>query len=172
LGSKDKGLRAVKAGSLELKWGFLATEEFEAEARKYLKGEKAILERALPGASDIVSKFATDSRIIMMALEAATGKDRAEIAEVIDREGISREKLFKCLFEALMQAEDPSRAAYLKKKWQLSDELLEKERAAEMVEMIDETIAELTKKKKSLILSGVAGSPSSSSASSPETPPT
>lgn len=172
MGSKNKGLRTVKAGSLEFRWGFLATEEFEAEARAYLKGEKAILERALPGASDILSRFATDSKILMMALEAATGKDRAELAEAIDREEIPREKLFKGLFEALMVTEDPSHAAYLPKKWQLSDELREKERAAEMAEMIDKTIKELEKKKKSLILSGGAGSPSSSSDSSPETPPT
>lgn len=171
MGSKNKGLRTVKAGSLEFRWGFLATEEFEAEARAYLKGEKAILERALPGASDILSRFATDSKILMMALEAATGKDRAELAEAIDREEIPREKLFKGLFEALMATEDPSHAAYLPKKWQLSDELQEKKQAAEMAEMIDQTIKEL-EKKKSLILSGGAGSPSSSSASSPETPPT
>jgi len=167
MGSKNKGIRTVKVGSLELKWGFLAVEEFESEARAYLKEQKAILERVLPGAVDILTKFMTDTKIMMMALEAATGKDRAEIAEAIDRDGISKVEISRGLFESLMLAEDPSRAAYLQKRWALSDELLEKERAAEMVEMIDETIEELKKKRE--ILAGGAASPSSSSVSSPET---
>ena len=55
--TKAKGLRTVKLGSIDLKWGILASEGFEEEAREYLRGQKVLVGGRLPGAFEILSTF-------------------------------------------------------------------------------------------------------------------
>jgi len=169
MATKAKGLRTVKVGSLEMKWTFARTEEFETKSRAYLV-EKGVIEgNNLAPAGTVLSFWAEkDMRIYSLALEAATGMDIADISEIIDEDELSRTDLTKGLIESFWMAEDPSRVSFFRESWKNSSEMQEMIAKADTVEQIQKAVDTL---KKKLVKLGVPGSPTSRSDSGPTKPP-
>lgn len=167
--TKAKGLRTVKLGSIDLKWGILASEGFEEEAREYLRGQKVLVGGRLPGAFEILSTFVdSDVKIRIMALEHSSGLSRDELVSKIDEEGLTTIEINRALLESLALAENPSILASMQERWTTFDELQKAKLKAETLEIIQETMKDLERRAKKL---GALGSPSSSSASAQTKPP-
>lgn len=167
--SKTKGLRTVKLGSIDLKWGILAAEGFEEEAREYLRGQKVLGTGRLPGAFEILSTFVdADVKIRLMALEYSSGLSRDDLVSKIDEEGLTTIEINRALLESLALAENPSILASMKERWATFDELQEAKMKAETLEIIQDTMKDLERRAKRL---GVPGSPTLSSGFGPTKPP-
>lgn len=167
--SKAKGLRTVKLGSIDLKWGILASEGFEEEAREYLREQKSLTGGRLPGAFEILSTFVDhDVRIRLMALEYSSGLSRDDLISKIDDEGLTMIEINRALLESLALAENPSILVSMKEKWTTFEELQEAKLKAETLEIIQDAMKDLERRAKKL---GAPGSPTLRLGSGPTKPP-
>lgn len=165
-----KGRRTVEVGTLKLKWTWEAAENFEAAAREYLLGIKAIREGQIIGAFDIANRFIdADMKLRIMALEFATGLKRDEIIAKIEEEDLTKLELNKAIMESLALAEHPSLVASLKANWQRSEGLAAIKAKAEETHDLDQARKDLEALARRL---GVLDSSTSSSASAPAKPKT
>jgi hypothetical protein len=127
----SKGKRAITLQMdvpRSLKWTFKAIDDFEQLAKEELVKQELIKKDSPVEAEAVISNFLGNKTILKLALTCAVGDDNLDansaIQGVFDNDG-SLQDLVRALQESFFLASSPSRAASLKKSWQVLDELQE-----------------------------------------------